>query len=142
MKNIICICIFTLFGLTSFAQTRYTALPSEIISKNKYLFYLHGRIIEEEGIRAVSKKCGAYEYYAILDTLKNYGFTVISEARPKNTNINLYAKKTAAQIDTLLKAGVAPEYICSRRVEGRIHYFIYFYRNKKRYSKLRTYGHV
>jgi predicted esterase len=103
--------LHALFPNLTRAQTIHTSLPAKINPTAKYLFYLHGRFIEEEGPRAISKEYGAYEYYAILDTLKDYGFTVISEVRAKNTDVNAYAVKTAAQIDTLLKAGVPPQHI-------------------------------
>lgn len=111
MNKLFFILIYLLVCFPSISQTIHTSLPTKINSANKYLFYLHGRFVEEEGPHAVSKEYGVYEYYAILDTLKNYGFTIISEVRPKNTDVNAYAVKTAAQIDTLLKAGVPSQHI-------------------------------
>lgn len=86
-------------------------LPENVDVSGRYLFYLHGGIIQEQGIDAVSEYYGRYEYLAILDTLEAYGFLVISEARPKGTEEGRYAQKVAAQIDTLLQEGVAPEKI-------------------------------
>jgi len=77
----------------------------------KYLFYLHGRIIEEQGINAVSEQFGRYEYMAILDTLEQHQFTVISEARPRNTDINTYANKLAKEVSKLIDAGTLPKNI-------------------------------
>jgi hypothetical protein len=71
-----------------------------------YLFYLHGKIIEDQGIPAVSPDYGAYEYIAILEKLSSYGFVVISEQREKNTDSMQYAQKITKQVTTLLKAGV------------------------------------
>ena len=47
-----------------------------------YIFYLHGRIIENQGPYAVEKVngYGAYLYYNILDSLKQKKFTVISDS--------------------------------------------------------------
>jgi hypothetical protein len=70
------------------------------------LFYLHGKIIEDQGIPAVSPAYGEYEYKAILDKLGGYGFVVISEQRPKGTDGVEYARKVAEQVTTLLNAGV------------------------------------
>ena len=77
----------------------------------KHLFYLHGKIIEDKGIRPEDPRYGIYEYEQILDTFKRLGFTVISEPRPKDTDVNQYASRTAAQIQELLKAGVPPRLI-------------------------------
>jgi hypothetical protein len=83
--------------------------PASPDIKARYLFYLHGRIIEDQGMEnAVSPEFGKYEYAEILDALADRGFIVISEARPKNTDITQYAKKVADQISALLKAGVPP----------------------------------
>lgn len=76
-----------------------------------YLFYLHGLIVEEAGIRPRSEEHGYYEYHLILETLAGRGFTVISEARPQGTQIRPYAAKIAAQVRALLAAGVAPDNI-------------------------------
>ena len=91
---------------TSFAQNIYNCIPGKVDPSKKYIFYLHGRIIEEHGIRPVSVKYGVYEYEKILKSLAVSGIDVISEPRPKNTDALVYAKKIVAQIDTLLQEGV------------------------------------
>jgi hypothetical protein len=83
--------------------------PVSIDPGRQYLFYLHGRIIEEQGIPAVSPDYGEYEYEEILEKLGSYGFTVISEQRPKNTDGVAYARKIAGQVRELLEAGVPPK---------------------------------
>ena len=82
------------------------AFPDTIDPAKPYLFYLHGKIIEDQGIPAISPDYGEYEYLAILKKLGNYGFVVISEPRSKNADSLVYARKTAEQVKTLLKAGV------------------------------------
>ncbi len=86
-------------------------VPDSIDVGARYLFYLHGRIIEEQGIRPTSERWGVYEYEAILEALKQRGLVVISEARPRGTEIESYATKVINQINALLKAGVAPRNI-------------------------------
>ncbi len=86
-------------------------IPRDIDAKGRYLFYLHGLIVENEGVRPTSPKYGVYEYEEILDTFKNKGFIVISEPRPKGTDPEQYAAKVVAQIKNLLKAGVPPQHI-------------------------------
>ncbi len=86
-----------------------TEAPQTPDPKARYLFYLHGRIIEDQGgENAVSPEFGRYEYAEILDTFADRGFVVISEVRPKNTNVIQYAQKIAEQINSLLKGGVPP----------------------------------
>ncbi|MCA1558500.1 MAG: hypothetical protein LC731_08175, partial [Acidobacteria bacterium] len=65
-------------------------VPVEIDVKGRYVFYLHGLIIENEGIRPTSPRFDVYEYQEILETFKNKGFIVISEPRPKGTDPEQY----------------------------------------------------
>lgn len=88
-----------------------SALPRPIDPRGDYLIYLHGRILEEEGPRPTSPRFGIYEYRQILDTFAGRGFTVVSEVRPKGTDVAVYARKVAGQVRALLKAGVPPERI-------------------------------
>lgn len=81
------------------------------VAGTKYLFYLHGRIIEEQGIRPTDPRYGIYEYEQILDTFKRLGFTVISEARARGTDPEAYASATAGRIRELLASGVPPRRI-------------------------------
>jgi hypothetical protein len=85
--------------------------PDSIDSTKRYLFYLHGKIIEDQGLQAVSQDFGAYEYQAILDRLTSFGFTVLSEQRAKDTVAMDYAHRIAGQINRLLQANVPPGHI-------------------------------
>jgi hypothetical protein len=87
------------------------AFPGSIDPAKQYLFYLHGKIIEDQGIPAISPDYGDYEYQAILEQLSGHGLVVISEQRAKNTDSMAYAKKITAQVTALLKAGVRPKNI-------------------------------
>lgn len=82
--------------------------PSLIDPTKRYIFYLHGKIIEDLGIPAVSPEFGEYRYEEILSTLQSYGFEVISEQRPKDADGWEYAQRTARQVSELLTAGVPP----------------------------------
>jgi hypothetical protein len=90
--------------------TRY-AFPTSIDPTNRYLFYLHGKIIEDQGLPAISPDFGEYKYLAILQRLSETGHVVISEARSKDTDGYTYAKKIANQVQDLLHAGVLPQNI-------------------------------
>jgi hypothetical protein len=95
-------------GGTANAQAIYKDVPDKIDTKTRYLFYLHGRIIEIKGIRPKSERYGVYEYEKILETFKDKGFIVISEARGRNTRVSGYARKVVSQVNALLQAGVPP----------------------------------
>jgi hypothetical protein len=79
-----------------------------------YIFYLHGKIIENKGANAVDSVngYGAYRYLDIIDSLSSKGkFRVISEVRQKNTDVKAYAQKVKRQIDSLLNKKVEPQKI-------------------------------
>jgi hypothetical protein len=80
--------------------------PSSINPAKNYLFYLHGKIIEDQGLPAVSPDFGEYEYQAILKKLESYGFVVISEQRSRDTVSAEYVSRVTDQIRTLQDAGV------------------------------------
>jgi hypothetical protein len=82
--------------------------PTSIDPTKHYMFYLHGKIVEDQGIPAVSPEFGPYRYEEILRTLGSYGFEVISEQRPKDADSWEYAQRTARQVTELLTAGVPP----------------------------------
>lgn len=82
--------------------------PEQPDLSSRYLFYLHGLIVEVAGIRPKSEEHGYYEYHKILEELAGRGFAVISEARPQGTQIKPYAEKIAAQVKGLLAHGVPP----------------------------------
>jgi hypothetical protein len=88
------------------AELHPYAFPDVIDPSARYLFYLHGKIIEDQGIHAVSPEYGEYEYEAILEKLASHGFIVISEQRTKNADGMKYAERVAEQVTELLKAGV------------------------------------
>ena len=85
--------------------SRY-GFPTDIDPAARYLFYFHGRIIEDQGLPAFSSEFGEYRYEAILETLAAGGFVVISELRPRDADGWEYAAKASDQIETLIAAGV------------------------------------
>lgn len=74
----------------------------------KHIFYLHGMIIEVQGIKAVSPQFGPYEYTTIVDSLKATGAKVHAEVRTEKTDFNEFGKKVSKQIDDLIAKGVVP----------------------------------
>ncbi len=84
------------------------AFPASIDPQGRYLFYLHGKIIEDQGIPAISPEYGEYEYFAILEALEAGGYRVISEQRAAGTDSVEYARRVAGQVTLLLTNGVPP----------------------------------
>ncbi|MGW8193112.1 MAG: alpha/beta hydrolase [Desulforhopalus sp.] len=80
--------------------------PEKPDCSKRYLFYLHGLIVEMAGTRPKSEEHGYYEYDLILKELARTGCIVISEVREKNTQIEAYAEKIANQIKQLVQKGV------------------------------------
>ena len=78
---------------------------------SRYLFYMHGLIVEGTTGRPQSRDHGVYEYPEIVKALSAQGFTVVSEIRPANCDIKAYAQKVAAEVQTLLDEGVSEEQI-------------------------------
>ena len=86
-------------------------VPVEVDASAHYLIYLHGRIIEDQGVRPTHPVFGVYEYREILEDFAGRGFDVISEARPAGTDVGAYAAHVVKQVEILLAAGVPPEHI-------------------------------
>jgi hypothetical protein len=84
----------------------HESIPAEISPDANYLFFLHGQIVEDKGVRPVSETFGTYEYQEILAAFAGRGFVVISEARSRGTDVWGYAKSVAGQVRQLLSSGV------------------------------------
>lgn len=107
-KIILPIVFLLIMTVYDFSQTISHTIPTRVNRNARYLFYLHGRIIELHGIRPTSPKYGVYEFQEILDTFRKRGFYVISEARMRNTITSQYARKVVSQVSILLQKGVRP----------------------------------
>ena len=80
-------------------------------AQHRYVYYLHGKIVEDLGPRGVSPRYGAYDYPGIVDALRQAGVEVVSETRPKDTDPSSYADKLVADIRQKIAAGVPPSHI-------------------------------
>jgi metallo-beta-lactamase class B len=85
-------------------------VPARVDPRARYLFYLHGRILEVQGRNAVSPDFGTYQYDAILDAFATRGFEVVSEVRTSDVGPE-YAERIAARVRKLLDAGVPPSQV-------------------------------
>ena len=97
-------------GLWTAACTA-AAPPQALADDTRYLFYLHGRIIEDQGPQGVSPRFGRYDYPGILAVFRARGFEVRSEVRPRNTDVAAYAARVAGEIEALIARGVEPSHI-------------------------------
>ena len=87
-----------------------TDVPARPDPKARYVFYLHGRILETQGRRAVSPDFGPYEYDAILEALAARGLAVVSEVRKDGAGRE-FVDKVAGQVRRLKAAGVPSRHI-------------------------------
>ena len=110
MKLLVVLLLCTVFlGKAEGQSSQRTALAVD--NASRYLIYLPGRIVQAGNTRPVSPKFGVYEYDQILDTFKQNGFNVISQARDQDTDVERYAATMADEIRALLKAGVPAKHI-------------------------------
>jgi len=103
--------IFSSISLNGWSQSISSDVPETVQQSKSYVFYLHGGIVQDQGADAVSELFGPYKYRKILETLRDHGYYVISEVRPKGTEEIFYAKKVSSQIDSLHAKGVEKENI-------------------------------
>ena len=84
---------------------------SSEVDKAPTIFFLHGRIVEDQGIRPVHERWGEYDYPALVEALGSKGAHVVSEARESGTNVYEYAGKTINEIENAIADGVPPSQI-------------------------------
>lgn len=82
---------------------------SQPLSSSKHVFYLHGRIIEVQGIHAVHKEFGPYLYEDIIDYLNNTGAIVHHEVRSVDTDFHAFSENISGRIDSLIHQGINPQ---------------------------------
>ena len=81
---------------------------TDVQNKKKFVYYLHGRIIEIQGKDAISEEYGKYEFDSIVMALQAKDRIVIAEVRTKNVDYLEYANKISSEIDSLVQIGVKP----------------------------------
>lgn len=100
-----------LFTLQLQAGSITSGIPDEINSHGKYVFYLHGAIIEKGDLRPVHPRYGLYDYPAVIEALAVDNIQLITEQREFNVNHLAYAEKLISQISTLIELGVKAQAI-------------------------------
>lgn len=91
--------------------TVLSGIPESLDPSKHYLIYLHGAIVEEQGMRPTHPQYGTYHYAEILQAFATRGFVVISEARSEGTHPNTSANHVAAQVRRLLDGGVPADHV-------------------------------
>ena len=76
-----------------------------------HVFYLHGKIVEEQGVNAYSETFGPYLYQDIIDSLSGDGIVMHNEVRTTKTDFYAFGQKISRQIDSLIREGFKPERI-------------------------------
>lgn len=114
MNRVICasliICALALLAAfrpvpACWASGQSHGMPASINPSASYLLFHHNYYVETKGVN------GDCKYDDILKAFSGTGHTVISEIRPKDVSVIEYGKKGAADVRTLLDAGVPPENI-------------------------------
>ena len=93
---IICIVLF-LLSINTYAGSVVSVVPSNPEADEKYIFYLHGSVEEEEG--------STEKYETAVEAIAESSATVISEVRD-DTDPNIYAEKLKNQVGVLISKGV------------------------------------
>ena len=86
-------------------------VPEKLDPSKHYTIFLHGKIVEDQGVDAESPEFGVYEYQAQLEYLADAGLHVISAVRPAGTDPIEYANLVVEQVLRMQASGVPPENI-------------------------------
>lgn len=105
------------FGLMIMLSSPATAgeilstFPQNPTPDQRYIIYLHGRIIETEGIDPVSPRFGQYEYRRITVALAQGNADVIADVRHGDTDVFEYTETLALKIEDMIAQGVRADHI-------------------------------
>lgn len=95
--------------IVGFIFILFISCNTNVHNNRKYIYYLHGRIIEIQGKHAVSDIYGKYEFDSIVSALRDSKHIVFAEVRSENVDYLEYAKKVSKEIDSIVKLGVKPK---------------------------------
>lgn len=98
-------------GASNLGSKTFASRSTQVDKRARYLIYISGYIVHAGNLRPSSPRFGIYEYEKILETFRQNGFIVISEARKQSSELEPYATTVARQIDQLLQKGVLPQQI-------------------------------
>lgn len=102
----------TLFTVTAQSGSISESVPNTIDAERRYVFYLHGFIVEGDNPEPVHPRWGKYTFPRVKETLaRDADFHLIAHHRPANTDFNQYTRLLTAQVRQLMSAGVPPSNI-------------------------------
>ena len=105
------------------AASERLAAQSAIDPRARYVLYLHGRIVQEQGIPwPRSGRFGFYEHEGILAQLRRSGFVGESKIRPRDATIDGSVAQVANRLRGLLAGGVPAKHltVSSASMDGGI----------------------
>lgn len=102
--------LFSLFLVFPAQAISFDDAMKKVDPNARYLFYLHGAIVEKQGKNASSPRYGAYQYDDIVEHFEDRGLVVIEEVRTP-VNHHKYAGRIAKQVQRLKAAGVPSSHI-------------------------------
>lgn len=81
------------------------------IGKTRHIVYLHGKIVQEQGTRAISPKYGPYLFDAIVEELGRNGARVHAPVRTGKANTEESARDVVLLVRELMASGVPADSI-------------------------------
>lgn len=103
-------CLFSL-SHNAVAGEIFWRFPNKISASEKYLFYVHGKIIETDGVSPISPRFGHYQFHRIVTRLAKGKANVIARVRRGETDPNADAFRLSNEIRYMLKNGVPADHI-------------------------------
>lgn len=77
----------------------------------QHVIYLHGRIIEDQGIDAVSPEYGPYRFTDIADRFRDEGFETYAPVRGPGADPQTHAQEIAERVRQMMAEGVPAQSI-------------------------------
>lgn len=93
--------------VSALGQELYEQFPAEIHANEKYVFYVHGLIVEGDNQMPAHPQYGVYDFPSIkMKLFELGGFNLIAHHRPKNTDVSEYVDLFVSWVDSLMESGV------------------------------------
>ncbi len=96
---------------TVLAGEIFWRFPNKVSSSERYLFYVHGKLVETDGVSPISPRFGHYQFHRIVTRLAKGRANVIARVRRSGTDPNAEAFRLTNEIRYLLKKGVPATHI-------------------------------
>lgn len=104
-----CAVLFTATAGT--AGTVHDDFPDRYDIDQSYIIYLHGAIVEREGVNATSAQFGSYDFTEIVSALAAGDADVIAPVRSGDVDAHRYATEIGREIIRMIASDVRPQQI-------------------------------